>query len=146
MPRIKKQSSLLVILMVDNSAAIVAPSSFTATGSIDRPIGTGPFRIEELELSHAMRLARHDAYRGGKAVIETVLYDAVVNGETRGNITIAGDGALVFSIPAPTIRRVEAAGLMSVERPVVPRVHALMLNGAKPQFSDKRCRDLPCVR
>ncbi|WP_417766986.1 ABC transporter substrate-binding protein [Stappia sp.] len=126
--------------LVDNSAAIVAPSSFSASGAIERPVGTGPFRIAELELPHAMRLVRHEAWRGGRGTVETVQYDAVPNGETRGNIAIAGDSDLVFNIPAPSIRRVEASGLMTIDRPVVPRVHTLMLNCAKPQFSDRRCR------
>jgi peptide/nickel transport system substrate-binding protein len=126
--------------LVDNSAAIVARSSFSASGTLERPVGTGPFRLDELELPHAMRLVRHDAWRGGKGTVETVQYDAVPNGETRGNIAIAGDSDLVFNIPAPSIRRVEATGLMTIDRPVVPRVHTLMLNCAKPQFSDRRCR------
>lgn len=129
----------LLAYLVDNSAAILAPASFDADGEIKALIGTGPFRIAALDLPRAMTLARHDAYWGAKAKVASVRYDAVANGDTRSNIAAANDADLVFNITAPSLARVAASG-MKVERVVVPRVHNLMLNCARPQFAEVAVR------
>lgn len=137
---LEKPFGPLLAYMVDNSASILAASSFNAAGEVTSLIGTGPYRLARLEAPRAMTLAVHDGYWGKKAKIANVRYDAVTNGETRGNIAIAGDADLVFNIPTPSVGRVEASRLMTVERPTIPRVHMLMLNCGKPQFADIRTR------
>lgn len=129
----------LLAYLVDNSAAILAPASFDAAGEIKTLIGTGPFRITALDLPRAMTLARHEGYWGEKAKLASVRYDAVANGDTRSNIAAANDADLVFNITAPSVARV-AAGGMTIERVVIPRVHNLMLNCAKPQFAEVAVR------
>ena len=138
--RLKESFGPLLAYLVDNSASVVAPAAFNAQNEVTTLIGTGPFKLDMLESQRSMSLARHDSYWGVKANVARVRYDAVTNGETRGNIAIAGDADLVFNIPAPSVRRVEAAREMRVERPIIPRVHILMLNCNKPQFSDRRAR------
>lgn len=129
----------LLAYLVDNSAAILAPASFDAAGEIRALIGTGPFRIAALELPRGMILARHEAYWGETAKAASVRYDAVANGDTRSNIAAANDADLVFNITAPSLARVAASG-MRVERVVIPRVHNLMLNCARPQFAEVAVR------
>lgn len=125
--------------LVDNSTAVLAPSSFDASGNVTAVIGTGPFKITSIEVPRAMTLARHDAYWGEKAQVATVRYDAVANGDTRSNIAAASDADLVFNLTAPGVARATSAG-MKVERTIIPRTHILMLNCAKPQFADVRTR------
>lgn len=130
----------MLAYLVDNSTAIVAPAGFGPGGEVERLIGTGPFALRDLDLPRGMVLDRFADYWGEPAAVPGVLYDAVANAETRGNIAIAGDADLTFNIPAPAVSRVEAAGAMRVERPIIPRVHILMLNCALPQFADRRTR------
>lgn len=137
--RLDKPFGPLLSYLVDNSAAVLAPSSFDSAGEIVSVIGTGPFRIGEIALPRAMTLLRHDGYWGRKAEAATVRYDAVANGDTRSNIAAATDADLVFNITSPAVGRVAAAG-MAVDRVIIPRVHNLMLNCAKPQFSDAPTR------
>jgi peptide/nickel transport system substrate-binding protein len=138
--RLEKPFGPMLAYLVDYSASIVAPKGFGAGAEIISLIGTGPYRLTRLEAPRAMTLARHDAYWGQKASAPVVQYDVATNGETRGNIAIAGDADLVFNIPTPSVSRVEAASMMVVERPIIPRVHILVLNCGKPQFADVRTR------
>jgi peptide/nickel transport system substrate-binding protein len=130
----------LLAYLVDNSVSVVAPSGLGTGSEVTALIGTGPYRLTRLDAPRAMTLARHDGYWGPKAKAAAVQYDAVPNGETRGNIAAAGDADLVFNIPTPSVARVQAGGAMLIERPIIPRVHVLMLNCGKPQFADVRAR------
>jgi peptide/nickel transport system substrate-binding protein len=138
--RLKEPFGPLPAYLVDYSAAVLAPASYNAQGEVTRVIGSGPFAIRALEAPRSMELQRHDAYRGSRPALAAARYDAVTSGDTRGNIAIAGDAALVFNIPAPAVARVEAGRAMRVERPIIPRVHVLMFNCGKPQFADPRTR------
>jgi peptide/nickel transport system substrate-binding protein len=137
--RLEKPFGPLLSYLVDNSTPILAPASFGADGEVKTVIGTGPFRIASLDLPRGMVLARHDGYWGGAAKVATVRFDAVVNGDTRANIALANDADLVFNTPSPSVSRI-AAGGMRIERVIIPRVHNLMLNCAKPQFAQAALR------
>lgn len=137
--RLEKPFGPFLAYLVDSSAAVLAPGAFDAAGNVTAMIGTGPFRIASIDLPRAMTLARHGDYWGQKAHVETVRYDAVVNGDTRSNIAAASDADVVFNLTAPGVARATAAG-MKVGRTIMPRVHILMLNCAKPQFADVRTR------
>lgn len=138
--RLSEPFGPMLAYLVDNSASVVARAGFGPSGDVERLIGTGPFALRELEAPRSMALDRFEGYWGPVAKVRALRYDAVTNGETRGNIAIAGDADLVFNIPAPAVGRVEAAGAMAVARPIIPRVHVLMLNCGLPQFADRRTR------
>jgi peptide/nickel transport system substrate-binding protein len=126
--------------LIDNSAPVLAPSAFDDAGDVKALIGTGPYKLREARVPRFLIVERNNAYWGEVGAFETVRIEAVKNGETRGNIAVAGDADLVFNIPAPSISRVENSGAMRVDRLIIPRVHILMLNVGKPQFANQRTR------
>lgn len=125
--------------LVDNSAALLAPSSFDADGRVTALISTGPFKIASIDLPRTLSLVRNDAYWGEKARVASVRYEAVTNGDTRTNIAIANDADIVFNLTAQGVGRAASAG-MKIERVVIPRTHILMLNCARPQFAEAAVR------
>ena len=130
----------LPVFLADPSCPILAPSSFDAAGDVVRLISTGPFRATALELPRGLSAERNTAYWGTVSVMPRLRYDGVNNAETRANIAVANDADLVLNLPTPSIARVERGG-MAVMRAVIPRVHILMPNAAKPQFATARVRE-----
>lgn len=130
----------LLAYLVDASVPILAPASFDASGEVASLIGTGPFRLVGLDLPRSLTLGRNEAYWGGPVGTSNAAYEAVANGETRANLAVAGDADIVMNIAAPSVSRVRAGGAVRIDRVIIPRVHILMLNVAKPQFADVRTR------
>lgn len=126
--------------LVDNTAPVLAPSAFDAQGAAVRPVGTGPFRVTGSDLPRAISLVRFDGYWGPRAAFESLLYDTVANGETRTNVALAGDADLVFNLSAASLPRFAGSNQVRIDRTIVPRVHILMLDCARPQFADVRLR------
>ena len=75
-----------------------------------------------------------------KAQIARVRYTAVVNGDTRANIALAGDADLVFTLAPQAVPRINASGQAHVESLTIPRPRFITLNLGLPQFSDVRVR------
>ncbi len=138
--RLRNPFGPFLAYLVDNSAPVLGPASFDAEGKVIALIGTGPYKVTRLALPRSIELERFSGYWGEPASVPAVRYDAATNGETRANIAIAADAELVLNVSAPSIARIQAAGAMKIERSVIPRVHTLMLNCGKPQFSDRRVR------
>jgi peptide/nickel transport system substrate-binding protein len=130
----------LPVFLADPSCPILAPAAFDAAGDVVRLIGTGPFRAIALDLPRGLTAERNPGYWGSPSALARLRYDAVNNAETRANIAVAGDADLVLNLPTPSVARVERGG-MTVLRAVIPRVHILMPNAAKPQFSSPRLRE-----
>jgi len=138
--RFAKPFSPFATYLLDPRVPVLAPSSFGADGKVISPVGAGPYKLVEADVPRSLSLARHDGYWGEKARIARVRYEAVANGETRANIAAAGDADLVLNIPMPSLGRVESAGQMKLNRIIIPRVHIIIPNCNKPQFSDVRTR------
>jgi peptide/nickel transport system substrate-binding protein len=129
----------LPVFLADPSCPILAPSSFDAAGEVVRLVGTGPFRATALDLPRGLTAERNTHYWGTASLMPRLHYDGVNNAETRANIAAAGDADLVMNLPTPAIGRAERGG-MTVVRAVIPRVHILMPNVARPQFNSARVR------
>lgn len=137
--KLEKPFGPLLSYLVDNSTAVLAPGAFDTSGNVTAVIGTGPYRIDSIDLPRAMTLTRHEEYWGAKGMVARIRYDAVANGDTRSNIAAANDADIVLNLTTPSVARATAAG-MNVERLIIPRTHIVMLNCAKPQFADARAR------
>jgi peptide/nickel transport system substrate-binding protein len=138
--RTKTPFSHLPAVLVDYASVILAPASFGADGKVQKVIGSGPFRITGQDGKTVIELARFDGYSGEKPKVAKVRYTAVVNGDTRTNVAIAGDADIMFTtVPAAT-PRIDAAGQMKVQSLTIPRVRVLAFNAGLPQFEDVRVR------
>lgn len=137
---LKRPFSPLPEFFVDFSVPILAPASFDASGEVSTLIGTGPFKIARLDLPRSIELARHETYWRGPAGVSNAVYEAVLNGETRANMALAGEADIVMNVSASSVSRIQASGAACIDRIINPRVHNLMVNVAKPQFADVRTR------
>lgn len=130
----------LPAFLVDYASIVLAPSAYGPDGAVRSIVATGPYRLARLDGRAGFDLERFDGYWGAKALAPRARYAAVVNGDTRANIAVAGDADLVFTIAPQAIPRIQAAGAMRVESVTIPRLRFLTMNLGLPQFADPRVR------
>lgn len=126
--------------LIHYTSPVLAPGSFDETGNVTKLIGTGPFRLVDTRLPREATLTANDDYWGQKPTIRNVVLNAYGNGETRGNVAIAGDADFVAGVPPTAIDRVNDGGKMHVVRTLAPWTHHILINVAKPQFADVATR------
>jgi peptide/nickel transport system substrate-binding protein len=138
--RTKTPFAPLPAFLVDYAAVILAPASYGADGKVARIIGSGPFKLTDIEGRTTLEVERFDGYWGGAAPIARARYTAVPNGETRANIAVAGDADLVFTLAPTAVPRIDTTGQMRVQRLTIPRVRFITMNLGLPHFADLRVR------
>lgn len=90
---------------------IISAAAFRAAPSWQawamRPIGTGPYRVEEIRRDYGISLAAHDAYWGGRPALAGVRFRAVP--EMAGRIAglLAGDWDIATDIAPDQIPDIE---------------------------------------
>jgi peptide/nickel transport system substrate-binding protein len=138
--RTKTPFSPLPAFFCDYASIVLAPSSYGPDGKVVKIVATGPYRIAAIDGKTTLELERFDGYAREKPPIAKVRYTAVVNGDTRANIAIAGDADLVYTLAPTAIARIDGAGQMKVASLTIPRIRPIAFNSALPQFSDVRVR------
>lgn len=130
----------LPAFLVDYAAIILAPSSYAPDGKVTRIVATGPFRLDKVDGKTTLELERASTEGLAPGAARRVRYLAVANGETRGNMAIAGDADLVFTIAPQAAQRIAANGPGRMESLTIPRIRFLHMNLGLPQFADVRVR------
>lgn len=138
--RTKTPFSVLPAFLCDYSAIVLAPSSYEPDGKVAKIVATGPYKLVSVDGKTTLELERFEAFARQKPAIAKARYTAVVNGDTRANIAIAGDADLVYTLAPTAIARINAAGQMTVASLTIPRSRVLFFDSGLPQFSDVRVR------
>lgn len=138
--RTKTPFSVLPAFLCDYASIVLAPSAYGAEGKVTKIVATGPYKLASIDGKTTLELDRFEGYARTKPAIAKLRYTAVVNGDTRANIAIAGDADLVYTLSPTATPRINAAGQMKVESLTIPRVRALFFDSGLPQFSDLRVR------
>lgn len=136
----KTPFSPLPAFLVDYASIILAPSSYGPDGKVTKIVATGPYKIAAIDGKTTIELERFEGFQGRKPAIAKVRYTAVVNGDTRANIAVAGDADLVFTLAPTAVARFDAAGAAKVASLTIPRIRPVAFNSGLPQFEDVRVR------
>lgn len=138
--RTKTPFSVLPAFLCDYASIVLAPSAYGPDGKVAKIVATGPYKLATVDGKTTLELERFEGYARTKPAIARARYTAVVNGDTRANIAIAGDADLVYTLAPAAIPRIDAAGQTKVASLTIPRVRALFFDAGLPQFSDVRVR------
>jgi peptide/nickel transport system substrate-binding protein len=138
--RTKTPFSVLPAFLCDYASIVLAPSAYGTDGKVAKIVATGPYKLTAIDGKTTLELDRFEGYARPRPAIAKLRYMAVVNGDTRANIAIAGDADLVYTLSPTAAPRINAAGQMKVESLTIPRVRALFFDSGLPQFSDFRVR------
>jgi len=132
--------SLLPAALAHYSTIILAPASYQDDGSVNRVIGTGPYRMTKLAPPQKMEAQRFADYWGDTATIEKVVYLSVTRGETRALLAESGDSQLVFFLDPAGMERLRRSDRLEVRAVPIPRTLAMKVNAGHPFLSDVRAR------
>ncbi|MCV9934779.1 ABC transporter substrate-binding protein [Boseaceae bacterium BT-24-1] len=138
--RLSKPFVALPAYLVNFSTIVLAPSSFGASGRVERIVGSGPYRVKSLTPPLNMQLEVSPEWTGEKPGIAEVDYQAVGQGETRALMAESGEADLVFSMLPVSVERLKRNAKLDVRIATIPRTRLLKVNAASPLFSDIRVR------
>ncbi|CAH1657102.1 ABC transporter substrate-binding protein [Chelatococcus asaccharovorans] len=130
----------LPAVLVDYSAAILAPSAYTEDGKVKALVGTGYFRATNIGKDGTIDARRFEKYWGRRPSIETIRYSGVELPETRANMAAAGEAHLAFTLDPQVKRRILSTRRAEILETPVPRTRMAILNFADPILGDLRVR------
>jgi peptide/nickel transport system substrate-binding protein len=106
----------------------------------DKPIGTGPYRLEEWRKGTSLTLVRNADYWGAKPDVMRARYTFVPENSTRVNALLQGEVDIIQRVPISDVERIEKSANAKIVTSMHGLVHTLLLDSRKPPFDDIRVR------
>lgn len=123
-------------------ASIVSPAAVGKYGPDfgRNPVGTGPFRFEKWVPKEKIVLARNNAYWGGKARVDKIVFKVVPENSARLLDLRNGEAHIMDGVNSADLGEIgNDAGLVALEAPGM-NFGYLAMNNEKPPFDDKKVR------
>jgi peptide/nickel transport system substrate-binding protein len=130
----------LPAVLTHYSTSILAPASYDDQGRVTEVIGSGPYRIDEIELPSSIEVTRFDEWRGDAPAIERVRFQSVGRAESRALMAIGGEADVVFGLEPAGRERVEKADAVAMDSTLQPRTVLMKVNADHPVLGDVRVR------
>jgi peptide/nickel transport system substrate-binding protein len=127
---------LTEIFMSPARAIKEGPKSLT-----EKPIGTGPYKLQEWKREQSITLVRNDNYWGPKPQIPVVEFRIIPDVAARVSALLAGEVHLIPDVPPQSIDQVNKSGGVEVRSVVGRRVIFVAFNTMQPgPLQDVRIR------
>ena len=118
----------------------VSPAAITDDGSIDEPIGTGPYRFESWEQGTSITATAYPDYHGGRARIGKLVYEGVHDDQTR-RLKLQNDELdMARLLPNETVDSLRSRGDLTAHTYEIPRARYLVFDVDSSPFADRRVR------
>ena len=107
----------------------------------DKPIGTGPYQLQEWRREQSVTLVRNDAYWGPKPQIATIEFRIIPEVMARVSALLAGEIHLTPDVPPQSMDQVATSGTTEIRSVAGRRVIFLAFNAVAPgPLQDVRVR------
>ena len=127
---------LTEIYMASTKAIKAGPKILT-----DKPIGTGPYKLQEWRREQSVTLVRNDAYWGPKPQIATIEFRIIPEVMARVSALLAGEIHLTPDVPPQSMDQVAKSGTTEIRSVAGRRVIFLAFNAVAPgPLQDVRVR------
>ncbi len=127
---------LTEIYMAPVKAIKQGPKSLT-----EKPIGTGPYKLQEWKREQAITLVRNDNYWGPKPQIPTVEFRIIPDVMARISALLAGEVHLIPDVPPQSLDQVNRSGSAETRSVAGRRVIFVAFNALQPgPLQDVRVR------
>ncbi len=130
----------LPAFLAEYRSQILAPASYGPDGAGVQIIGTGPYRITDLQPPLSLDATAFEDYWGAAPHIADVSYSGVSRVETRALMAESGEAEFVFGLDPASVSRlgmVEGSGVLSV---AIPRTLLIKVNAGHPFLSEPEAR------
>ncbi|MFO7946294.1 MAG: ABC transporter substrate-binding protein [Armatimonadota bacterium] len=115
---------------------IMSPSCMNEAGEFTRPIGTGPWMLEEHKNEQEIILSRNDDYWGGTPELEKVIFKVIPEAAARVIGLESGELDMIVKVPETDVARLEEAPGIQVHRKTSTFTDFIQFNCERPPFSD----------
>jgi peptide/nickel transport system substrate-binding protein len=104
------------------------------------PVTSGPFKVETYTSGQSVLLARNDAYFGGKAYLDKLVFKVVPDANTQIAQALSGELSIMIMDNKAAVDRVKSASQVRVEPRLLVQYYWLALNQTDSRFQDVRVR------
>jgi peptide/nickel transport system substrate-binding protein len=127
---------LTEIFMVPTKAIKAGPKLLT-----DKPIGTGPYKLQEWQRERSITLVRNEGYWGGAPQIAAVEFRIIPEVTSRVSALLAGEIHLTPDVPPQSMEQVAKSGSNEIRTVAGRRVIFVAFNTLRPgPLQDVRVR------
>jgi peptide/nickel transport system substrate-binding protein len=140
MIELNKPFTALPAFLAHNSTQILGTASYAADGTVKAVIGSGPYKITQLQAPQSVQAERFAAYDGKAPSIQKISYLATSRGETRGMLAESSQADVVFTHDAAAFERLKQKPTLQFHTQAIPRTIYIKVNAAHPMMSDVRVR------
>lgn len=133
---------LLPVRLSELYGGIVPPRHVQQVGAefSRRPVGTGPFKLEEWVRNERIVLVANENYWRGAPKVKRIVLRPVVEDAARIAGLLRGEIHLAANIPPINVAEVERSGRARVSTVPSTRFYFVVLDTTKPPLNDRRVR------
>lgn len=136
---LNKPFTALPAFLAHTSTQILALASFNADGSVKSIIGSGPYKISNINPPQKLEAQFFEGY-GKTPAVQNISYLATSRGETRGMLAESGQADLVFTHDAAAFERLKQKPNLSFQSLPIPRTIYIKVNSGHPLLKDVNVR------
>jgi peptide/nickel transport system substrate-binding protein len=111
-----------------------------AEGFEKKPIGTGPYMVDEYQGNAFLRLKRNDKYWGPKPAFETVIFKFVPDGTSRVAEIESGSSDVTLEIPYEEYDRLKAKPGLAGICPPITDIGMIFITNVEKEMLDQNVR------
>ncbi|WP_183099580.1 ABC transporter substrate-binding protein [Nocardioides pelophilus] len=126
----------LPAVLTHYSTMILAPASYDEDDRVAEMIGSGPYRVDRVELPGTIEVTRFDDWRGTPPEIEHISYQTVGRAESRALMATGGEADIVWHLEPAGRQQVEATDDTELVSTLQPRTIMLKVNNEHPILGD----------
>ena len=126
--QLSKPFAPLPAVFAHTHTQILAPASYAADGSVKSIIGSGPYRISQLQQPQRVSVQAFASWQGKKPAIGEVSYQAIGRAESRTLMAESGQADIAFGLDPVSITRLKASPRVSIVSATLPRAIQLKFN------------------
>lgn len=138
--RVKEPFSGLLRLLSDRRSGIISPTAIAAHKGDAmglNPVGTGPFRLEAFQQGQQLDLKRNDAYWGGAAAVDTLIFRPVTDPTAMAIAMQTGQVDIIPSASSQQIAQLSVDPSLQIQYPEPANQYFVRLN-TKAQYTDNK--------
>ncbi|MEE4315733.1 MAG: ABC transporter substrate-binding protein [Erythrobacter sp.] len=130
----------LPAFLAEYRAQILAPASYGPDGAGVQIIGTGPYRITDLQPPLSLDATAFEGYWGPAPHIADVSYSGVSRVETRALMAESDEAEFVFGLDPASVSRLALLDGTEVLSVAIPRTLLIKVNAGHPFLSESEAR------
>ncbi|MDQ0680086.1 peptide/nickel transport system substrate-binding protein [Arthrobacter pascens] len=130
----------LPAVLAHTSTQILAPSSYGPDQAVTKVVGSGPYRVTQLEPPANIKLAAFEQWRGEKPEISEVTYQAVGRSESRALMAESAQSDVTFGMDPTSLQKIKQAGKLNIADVTLPRAILLKVNSGHDVLGDVQVR------